>query len=57
MPISLLGVTLLTIAIAAGRDLWRRQYRDLQHWLGVLAVFAVVAHVTVLALMAVAALH
>jgi hypothetical protein len=47
IPTGLLAVTLLTIALAAARDLIHREYRDLPHWLGVLGVFVVVGQLTI----------
>jgi hypothetical protein len=47
-PTSLLGATLLAILIAAIGDVWRREYRDLQHWLGVAGALAVAIHVVLL---------
>jgi hypothetical protein len=48
VPTGVFGLMLITILIAAIRDLARREYRDLAHWLGVAAIFAVVAHLALL---------
>lgn len=51
VPTGVLLLTLITAAFAASGDLLQGERRDLLHWLGVGAFFAVVAHVVALILL------